>query len=81
MFVAGCDVEAPATGDPEHVPGLVTPRLLTGPEIAAATRTVATGTPPLDVRAADLRARAAALQGAVLDSEESDRLLDRPDSP
>lgn len=81
MFVAGCDVEAPETGAPERIAGLSTPQLLTGPEIAAATRTVPTDTPPLDVRAAELRSRAADLRGAVLDTEESARLLPETDRP
>lgn len=81
LFVAGCDVEAPETGAPERIAGLTTPRLLTGPEIAAATRMAPADAPPLDDRAAELRARAAALQGAVLDPAESDRLLPAPDRP
>jgi len=81
LFVAGCDVEAPRTGAPERVAGLTTPQLLTGPEIAAATRLAPADAPPLDARAAELRARAAALQGAVLDPADSARLLAEPDRP
>lgn len=75
MFVAACDVEAPETGAPERVPGLSTPPLLTGPELAAATRVAEAETPPLEGRVAGLQARAAALQGAVVDPADSARLL------
>ena len=81
LFVAGCDVEAPDTGAPRKVGALTTPRLLTGPEVAAASRMAAAEAPPAAGRAAALQARAAALQGAVLSPEQDTRLSGAADSP
>ena len=74
-FAAGCDVEAPETGAPQRIAGLTTPPLLTGPQIDAATRTASPEAPAVAARAAALQARASALQGAVLDPDDSARLL------
>lgn len=81
LLVAGCGVEAPETGAPERIEGLTTPRLLTGPEIAAATQVATAETPPVAARAATLRARAAALRADVLTPAESARLSGAAERP